>query len=137
MGICCMTLETQSRVLYQTRAVGWGGKWEGGSKRKGYMYTYGWFMLRFDRKWQNSVKQFSFSYKRYIKKKKSGSSSFLFNAFWSSALWLFLHLQCYYCTELLYILAHKRLQSLNQSLMIADWVKKPKKEQGNPQRIRL
>ena len=32
----------------------WDG--EGGSKGKGYMYTYGWFMLRFDRKQQNSVK---------------------------------------------------------------------------------
>ena len=31
---------------------------ERGSKGRGYMYTYGWFMLRFDRK-QNSVKQFS------------------------------------------------------------------------------
>ena len=31
-------------------------------KRQGYMYTYGWFMLRFDRK-QNSVKQLSFNKK--------------------------------------------------------------------------
>ena len=36
---------------------GWDG--EGGSKGRGYMYTYGWFMLRFDRKQQNSVKQLS------------------------------------------------------------------------------
>ena len=27
------------------------------------MYTYGWFMLKFDRKQQNSVKQLSFNYK--------------------------------------------------------------------------
>ena len=33
---------------------------EGGSKWRGYMYTYGWFMLCFDRKQQNSVKQLSF-----------------------------------------------------------------------------
>ena len=39
----------------------WGG-WEGGSKGWGYTYTYGWFMLRFDRK-QNSVKQLSFNKK--------------------------------------------------------------------------
>ena len=39
----------------------WDG--EGGSKGKGYMYTYGWFMLRFDRKQQNSVKQLSFNKK--------------------------------------------------------------------------
>ena len=33
------------------------------SKGKGYMYIYGWFMLRFDRKQQNSVKQLSFNKK--------------------------------------------------------------------------
>ena len=49
------------RVLYQPRGVGWGGRWEGGSKGRGYMYTYGWFMLRFDRKQQNFVKQLSFN----------------------------------------------------------------------------
>ena len=27
--------------LYQPRGVGWGGRWEGGSKGRGYMYTYG------------------------------------------------------------------------------------------------
>ena len=41
----------------------WGGRWEGVSKGRGYMYTYGWFMLRFDRKQQNSVKQLSFNRK--------------------------------------------------------------------------
>ena len=45
--------------LYQPRGVGWGGRWEGGSNGRGYMYTYGLFMLRFDRKQQNSVRQFS------------------------------------------------------------------------------
>ena len=35
-----------------------GGGFIGG---RGYMYTYGWFMLRFDRKQQNSVKQLSFN----------------------------------------------------------------------------
>ena len=33
------------------------------SRGRGYMYTYGWFMLRFDRKEQNSVKQLSFNLK--------------------------------------------------------------------------
>ena len=28
-------------ALCQTRGVGWGGRWEGGSKGRGYMYTYG------------------------------------------------------------------------------------------------
>ena len=45
--------------------VGWGGRWEGGPKGRGYMYTYGWFMLRFDRKQQNSAKKLSFN-KKYI-----------------------------------------------------------------------
>ena len=31
-------------------------RWERSSKERGYMYTYGWFRLRFDRKQQNSVK---------------------------------------------------------------------------------
>ena len=30
-----------NRALYQPRQVGWGEKWEGGSKERGYMYTYG------------------------------------------------------------------------------------------------
>ena len=45
----------------------WGGRWEGGSKGRGYVYTYGWFMLRFDRKQQNPVKQLSFNKKLKIK----------------------------------------------------------------------
>ena len=48
--ICCMAQETQARALYQPRGVGWGGKWEGVLKGRGYMYTNGRFMLRFDRK---------------------------------------------------------------------------------------
>ena len=58
MEICCMAQETQTGALYKPRGVGWEGRWEGGSKGRGYMYTYGWFMLSFDRK-QNSVKQLS------------------------------------------------------------------------------
>ena len=56
-----MTQGTQTGALYQPRAVGWGGRWEEGSKGKGYMYTYGRSMLMFDRKQQNSVKQLSFN----------------------------------------------------------------------------
>ena len=41
---------------------GWDGEGDGRkAQRGGYMYTYGWFMLRFDRKQQNSVKQLSFN----------------------------------------------------------------------------
>ena len=59
--IKCMAQETQTGALYQPRGVGWGGRREGASKGRGYMCTYGWFMLRFDRKQQNSVKQLSFN----------------------------------------------------------------------------
>ena len=41
MGIYCMAQETQTESLYQPRGVRWGGRREGGSKGKGYMYTYG------------------------------------------------------------------------------------------------
>ena len=40
MGICYVTQETQTGSLYQPRGMEWGGKWEGGSKGRGY-YTYG------------------------------------------------------------------------------------------------
>ena len=63
MEIYCMAQETQTGALYQGRGVGWGGRWEGGSKGRGYMYIYGWFMLRFDRKQQNSIKQLFFNKK--------------------------------------------------------------------------
>ena len=52
-----MAQETQTGALYQPRGVGWGGRREGGSKGRGYVYTCGLFMLRFDRKQQYSVKQ--------------------------------------------------------------------------------
>ena len=51
-----MSQETQTGALYHSRGVEWGGRWEGGSKGRGYMYTYGYFMLRFDRKQNNFVK---------------------------------------------------------------------------------
>ena len=58
-----MAQETQIGVLYQPRGAGWGGRWEGVPKGRGYMYTYGRFMLRFDRKQQKSVKHLSFNKK--------------------------------------------------------------------------
>ena len=39
------------------------GRWEGGLRGRGHMYIYGWFMLKFDRKQQNSVKRLSFNLK--------------------------------------------------------------------------
>ena len=65
----CMSQGTQSGSLYQPR---WGGRWQGGSRGRGHMYTYGWFMLMFDRKQQNSVKQLSYNLKinKFFKKEK-------------------------------------------------------------------
>ena len=57
-AVCLRKLK---QAVYKPRGVGWGGRWEGVSKEREYMYTYGWFMLRFDRKQQNSVKQLSFN----------------------------------------------------------------------------
>ena len=36
-----MTQETQTGALYQSSGVEWGGRWEGSSKLREYMYTYG------------------------------------------------------------------------------------------------
>ena len=55
---------------HQPRGVGWGWRWEGGSKGRGYMHTYGRFMLRFDRKQQNSIKQLSLN-KKKLKNKQN------------------------------------------------------------------
>jgi len=57
-----MAQETQTGALYQSREVGWGRRWEGGLKGRGlYVYLWRGFMLRLDRKQQNSVKQLSFN----------------------------------------------------------------------------
>ena len=58
-----MAQETQMGALYHPTGIGWGRRWEEGSEGRGYMYTYGWFMLSFDRKQQNSVKQLFFDKK--------------------------------------------------------------------------
>ena len=73
MGIFYMAQETQWEALYQPRGVGWGQRWEVVSKGREYMYTYVWFMLRFDRKQQNSEKQLSFNKKNEFKKNKQTS----------------------------------------------------------------
>ena len=52
--------------LYISLEVWESGRWDGGSNRREYMYTYGWFMLRFDKKQQNSVKQLYFNKKIFF-----------------------------------------------------------------------
>ena len=41
VGICSMTQGTQTGALQQPRGVGWDERWEGGSRGRGHMYTYG------------------------------------------------------------------------------------------------
>ena len=35
-GICYMVQDTQTGALYQSGGVGWGRRWKGGSKGRGY-----------------------------------------------------------------------------------------------------
>ena len=39
-----MSQETQKRLLYPARGVGWGGRWERGYKERGYMYSNHWYL---------------------------------------------------------------------------------------------
>ena len=52
----CINLEG-----YRGREREGGGRWEGVSKGRVYMYIHGWFVLSFDRKQQNSVEQLYFN----------------------------------------------------------------------------
>ena len=49
VGICSMIQGTQTGALWLPRGVGWGGRWEGGSRGRAHMYTYGRFMLMYGR----------------------------------------------------------------------------------------
>ena len=44
-------------ALWQPWGLGWSGGWEGESRRRGHMHTYGWFMLLYGRNQYNIVKQ--------------------------------------------------------------------------------
>ena len=55
-----MTQETQTGPLYQLGGAGWEERWEEVSKGRGYIYIpMVDFILKCDRKQQNSVKQLS------------------------------------------------------------------------------
>ena len=45
IGEFAVWLRKLKQGLYQSRGVEWGRRWEGGSKGRGYTYTYGWFVL--------------------------------------------------------------------------------------------
>ena len=61
MGICCVTQENQAGALWQAEGWAWGGRCEGDLEGRGHGCTYGWFLLIYDRKPQNSVKQLFFN----------------------------------------------------------------------------
>ena len=61
MGVCYMTQGTETGALWWAGRVGWGGSTEGGSGARGHGCAYGWFLLMYGRKPQNSVKQLSFN----------------------------------------------------------------------------
>ena len=68
MEICPFAMEmtqgTQTGAqTQQPRGVWKGGRWDGGSRRKGHMYTYGWFILMYDKNQTNIVKKLSFNEK--------------------------------------------------------------------------
>ena len=50
-----------NRGSITTSGVGWGGRWEGGSRGRGHRYTCGWLMLMFGRNQLNTIKQLSFN----------------------------------------------------------------------------
>ena len=70
VGICCMMrqLKSKSGARWQPRGVGLCGRWEGGWRGRGYLYTYGWFMLKYSRN-QHIVKQISSLKMNKLKKK--------------------------------------------------------------------
>ena len=50
-----------NRCSYQPTGMGWGGGDVRKVQERGHIYAYGWFMLMFHRKQQNSVNQWSFN----------------------------------------------------------------------------
>ena len=54
MGICCVSQRTQTGAMYQSRGVGWKGRWQGGSRGREYMYVYLW--LTHVEVWQKTAK---------------------------------------------------------------------------------
>ena len=60
-GICVAVCLRELKQGLCINLKGWDGK--GGSRGRGHTYIYSWFMLLFDRKQQNFVRQLSFNLK--------------------------------------------------------------------------
>ena len=63
VGIFRMTPGTQTSVLCQPGGVGWSERWDRGSRQRGCMSPYAWFMLIDGRSQHNIVKRLSFNLK--------------------------------------------------------------------------
>ena len=66
MGIFCVTQRAQPSVLWQPRGVAGGGRWKGGLRRRGHMYTCGRFILMCGRNQHSIVKQLSSNKKNFF-----------------------------------------------------------------------
>jgi len=53
LGFCICNISSINNT--KLRGVGWEEKWEGDSKGRRYMYTYGWFMLMYSKSHHNIV----------------------------------------------------------------------------------
>ena len=49
--------EFKSNALWQLGRVGWSGRWKRGSRGRGHVYTYSWFMMIYGRNQHSIVKQ--------------------------------------------------------------------------------
>ena len=49
--------ELKPSALWQPRGMGWSGRWEEGSRRRGHKYSCGWFKLTYGRNQHNIVTQ--------------------------------------------------------------------------------
>ena len=71
MGISCMTTqEDQTSVLGQPRWVGWGERWEGGSRRREHLYIYGQVMLIYGRNQRHVINNYPPNKNKYFLKEK-------------------------------------------------------------------
>ena len=55
--------ELKPGALWQPRGVGWDGRWQGGSKGRIHVYTYGCFTLLYGRNQHKNVKLLSSKYR--------------------------------------------------------------------------
>ena len=84
--------ELKPSALWLTRGVGWDGRWEGGSRGRGHMFVYGWFMLMYGRNQHNIVKQLTSNEKKLTTTtKKTHPCCYKWHNFLLSRGWIIFH----------------------------------------------